>query len=84
LLTLTTTKPETTYEEMLKVISDSLSDLESSDDEEDGEDEDGDEQDPAGGNLSEHDEPGWVMAQSLLWYSITWSEFGRRRRSSMN
>jgi len=57
---LTTTKPETAYEEMLNAIGDSLSDLESSDDGVDGEDEDDDEVDPAGGKLSEDDEPGWV------------------------
>jgi hypothetical protein len=81
---MTTTKLETTFEEMVKAIGNSLSDLASSNDEEDGEDKDDDEDDPAGGNLSEHDEPGWVMAQYLMWYSIGWSKFGRRRRSSMN
>jgi len=58
---LITTKPETTFEEMLNAIGDSLSDLASSDNGEDGENEDDDEEDPAGGNLSEDDEPGWVM-----------------------
>ena len=58
---LTTTKPETTFQEMLNAIRDSLSDLATSDDGEDGEDEDGDEEDPAGGKLSEDDEPGWVL-----------------------
>jgi len=46
---------------MLIAIRDSLSDIASSDDGEDGEDEDDDEDDPELGNLSEDDEPGWVM-----------------------
>jgi len=58
---LTTTKPETTFKGMLNAIGDSLSDLSSSEDEEDGEDEEDDEENPAGGKLSEHDEPCWVM-----------------------
>ena len=55
---LTTTKPETTFEEMLNAIRDSLSVLPSSDDEEDWDDQDDDEEDSAGGKLSEDDEPG--------------------------
>jgi len=39
---LITTKPETTFEEMLNDIGDWLSDLASSDDEEDGKDKDDD------------------------------------------
>jgi len=58
---LTTTKPGTTFEEMLNAIGDSLSDLATSENGEDGEDEDDDETDPAGGKLSKDDEPGWVM-----------------------
>ena len=58
---LTTTKPETTYEELSNAIRDCLSDLASSDDEEDGNDEDDDEDDPVGGKLAKDDEPGWVM-----------------------
>jgi len=58
---LTTTKPETTFEEMLNAIGDCLSDLAGSDEEEDGEDEDDEEEHPAGGKLSEDEEPGWVM-----------------------
>ena len=58
---LTTTKRETTFEEMLNAIEDSLSDHSSSDDREDGEDEDDDQDDPAGGKFREHDETGWVM-----------------------
>ena len=58
---LTTTKPETTFEEMLNAIRDSLSDFASSDDGEDGDDEDDDKEDPAGGKRSEDDKPGWVM-----------------------
>ena len=57
----TTTKPEITFEEILNVIGDSLSDLASSEDEEDGEDEDDDEEDTGHRKLSEDDEPGWVM-----------------------
>ena len=57
----TTTKPESTFEEMLNAIGDSLSNLASSDDEEDGEDEVDDEEDTELGKLSEDDEPGWVM-----------------------
>jgi len=58
---LTTTKPETTFEEMLNAIKDSLSDLASSDNEEAGDDEDDDKGDAVGGKLCEDDEPGWVM-----------------------
>ena len=58
---LTTTKPETTCEEMLNAIRDSLSDLACSDDGEDGVDKDDDEEDSAGGKLSEDDQPGRVM-----------------------
>ena len=54
-------KPETTFEEMLNAIGDSLSDLASSDDEQDGEDEEDDEEDTELGKLSDDDEPGWVM-----------------------
>ena len=56
-----TTKPETTFEEMLNAIGDSLSNLASSQDEEDGEDKDDDEEDTELGKLSEDDEPGRVM-----------------------
>jgi len=58
---LTTTKPETTFQEKLNAIGDILSDLGSSDDEEDGEDEDDEEEDPVGGKLTKDDKPGWVM-----------------------
>jgi len=58
---LTISKPETPFEEMLNAIGDSLSDIASSDDEEDGEDKDNDGDDPAGGKLSDDDEPGWGM-----------------------
>jgi hypothetical protein len=57
----TTGKPETTFEEMLNAIRDSLSDLASTDDEQDGEDEEDDEEDTELGKISEGDEPGWVM-----------------------
>jgi len=58
---LSTTKPETTFEEMLNTIGDSLTDVASSENGEDGEDEDDDEDNPELGKLSEDDEPGWVM-----------------------
>ena len=57
----TTTKSETTFEEMLNAIGDSLSDRASSEDEVDGEDKDDDAEDTELGKLSEDDEPGWVM-----------------------
>jgi hypothetical protein len=55
---LTSREPETTFEEMMAAIGDSLSDLASSDDGEDGEDED---EETEQGKLSKDDEPGWVM-----------------------
>jgi len=58
---LTASKPETTFKQMMNAIGDSLSDLACCDHWEDGDDEDDDEADPAGGKLSEDDEPGWVM-----------------------
>ena len=58
---LTTTKPEITFNKILNTIGVSLSDLATSYSGEDGEDEDDDEEDPAGGKLSEDDEPHWVM-----------------------
>jgi len=57
----TTTKPETSFEEMLNAIGDSLSNLASSDNEEDGEDKDDDEEHTELGKLNEDDEPGLVM-----------------------
>jgi len=57
----TTTRPETTFEEMLNAIGDSLSDVASSDDKEDGQDDDDEEEDHAEGKLSEDDEPGREM-----------------------
>jgi hypothetical protein len=56
---LTSRKPEKTIEEMLVAIGDSLSDRASSDDGEDAEEEDDEETEQ--GNLSEDDEPSWVM-----------------------
>jgi len=58
---LTTTKLETTIEEMLSSIGDHLGDLASYDDVEDGEHEDDDKANPELGKQSAHDEPGWVM-----------------------
>jgi hypothetical protein len=56
---MTSREPEKTFEEMLVAIRASLSDLASSDDGEDGEEEDDEETEQR--NLSEDDEPGWVM-----------------------
>jgi hypothetical protein len=56
----TTTKPGTTFEEMLNAIGDSLSDLATSNDEQDGEDEKDNEEDTELSKLSD-DESGWVM-----------------------
>ena len=58
---LTTWKPERTFEEMLDVFRDSLSDHLISDDEEDGEDTEHDQEDTELGTLSEDGEPSWVM-----------------------
>jgi len=57
----TTRKPETTFEEMLNAIRDSLGDLRSAENEEDGEDEVDNEEDTELGKLSKDDEPGQVM-----------------------
>jgi len=57
----TTTKPGTTFGEMLKDIGEGLSDLANSKDEEDREDENDDEEDTVLGKLSEDDQPGWVI-----------------------
>jgi len=54
----TTGRPETTFEEMLNAIGDSLSTLASSDDEQDGEHKEDDEEDTELGKLSDDDEPG--------------------------
>jgi hypothetical protein len=56
---LTSREPEKTFVEMLVALGDSRSDLASSEDGEDGEDVDDEETEQ--GNLSENDEPGWVM-----------------------
>jgi len=55
------TLPHTSCEEMLNAIVDSVSDLASPEDEDDGEDEDDDEEDTELAQLSEDDEPGWLM-----------------------
>jgi len=57
----TTRKPETTFEEVLNAIRDSLTNLPSSDNEQDGKDEDDDGEETELGKFSEDDEPGWVM-----------------------
>jgi len=58
---LTTTKPETTYEEMLNAFGDSLSDLACSDNGEDREDEYDDEDVPELVKLCKDDDPDCVM-----------------------
>jgi hypothetical protein len=55
---LTPREPEKAFDEMMAAIGDSLSDLASSKNGEDGEDED---DETELGNLSEDDDPGWVM-----------------------
>jgi len=57
----TTGKSDTTFEEMLNAIRDSVSDLASPDEEQDGEDKEYNEDDTELGKLSDDDEPGWVM-----------------------
>jgi len=57
---LTSREPEKTFEVMLVAIGDSLRDLASSDNGVDGAEEDDEETEQ--GNLSEDNEPGWVMA----------------------
>jgi len=57
----TTRKPETTFEEIMNAIRDSLSNLASSDNGQDGEDKGDDEEDTEVSKLSDDDEPGWVM-----------------------
>jgi hypothetical protein len=56
----TSRKPETTFDEMLNTVEDSLSDLLTFEDEQDREDEEDEEEDTELGKLSD-DEPGWVM-----------------------
>jgi len=53
----TTGKPETTFEDMLNPIGDSLSNLASSDEEQDGEDKEYDEENTELGKLSDDDKP---------------------------
>jgi hypothetical protein len=57
----TTTKPGTTFEEMLNATRDSLSKHATSDDVEHVEDENDDEDDTILGKLSEDDKPRWLM-----------------------
>jgi hypothetical protein len=56
---LTTTELEKVFDEMIVAIGDSLSDFASSHDGDDGEDEDDEETEK--GQLSEDDDPGWVV-----------------------
>jgi len=57
---LTSRKTEKSFPKMINAIRDSLSHLASSDNEKDGDDQ-GDEEATELGNLSEDDQPGWVM-----------------------
>jgi len=57
---------------MSNAIGDSLSDLVSSDDDEDGEDEEDDEEDTELCNLSEYEEPGWVMVLEIVLEQRAW------------
>jgi len=68
---------EKTLEEMLVAVGDSLSDLASSDDGEDGEDEDDEETEQ--GNLSEDDEPCWVMTTSAQTVQQRMERFRQKR-----
>jgi hypothetical protein len=56
-----TGKPETTFEDMLNTVRDTLSNLPSSDHEQDGEHMEDNEEDTELGKLSDDDEPGWVL-----------------------
>ena len=58
----TNRKPEKKFDRMLNAIEDSLSNLASSNDEQEGEDEEDDEEHTELGNLSDDDEPGWVIS----------------------
>jgi len=75
----TTTKPGTTFEEMLNAIRDCFSNLSSSDNEEDGEDKDDDEEDTELGKLSEDDEPGWVMGTISKTVQHRMERFGQKQ-----
>jgi len=57
----TTSKPETTFEEMLNAIGESLNDLASSEDKQTGWAEEDEEEDKELGKLTADDKPGWVM-----------------------
>jgi len=59
----TTGKHETSFHEQLNPIRDSLSNLASSENKGNGEDEKDDEEDTEHGQLSEVDEPSWVIGQ---------------------
>jgi hypothetical protein len=78
---LTSRNPEKTFEEMLVAIGDSLSDLASSDDGEDGEEED--DEDTEQGNLSEDNEPGWVMGKITKTVQ-QWMERFRQKQLKLN
>ena len=74
----TITKSETTFEEMLNAMGDTLSDLASSDNQEEGEDKD-DEEDAEFGKLSEDNEPGWVMGTITKTVQHRRESFGQKQ-----
>jgi len=78
-MTTATGKRETTFEEMLNAIGDSLSNLASFDDEQDGEDKEDDEVDAELGKLSYDDEPGWVMGTISRTVQYHMDSFGSSR-----
>jgi len=77
---LTTTKPGTTFDEMLNAIGDSFSDLASSDDGEDREDDDEDGEDAAGGKLSEDDDTRWVISTHSKTVQYCMERFRQKQR----
>jgi len=76
--------PEKSSEEMLNAIGDSLSDLASSDNDTNGEDEDGDEKIQCWASWVKLMNPAEGWAQSPIWYSTVWRDFGRSRWYLMN
>jgi len=78
-MTTATGKPETTFEEILNAVGDSLIDLASSDDKQDGEDEGDDEEDTELSNLSDENEPRWVMGTISKTVQHRMESFGQKQ-----
>jgi len=77
---LKTGKLETTFEVLLNVIGDILSNLVTSDDAEDGDDEDDDDEEDAElGKLSKDDEPGWGMGTFCIRVQHRMERFRQKR-----